>query len=171
MGENLEVPGRLAVRTPMQWAPGPTAGFTSADPRDMVLPPPDGEYGPDRVSVAQQLHDPGSLMTWIEKINRRFRECPALGMGGVTVHDLSERAVLAHQLDADGDVVVVLHHFDEEPVDVVVPVAGLDDGYELCDMLHDGPDMPEPHVISDGEVKVHLGRYGCRWLRLARHQT
>ena len=166
MGENLDVPGRLAVRTPMQWAAGPTAGFTTADPRDMVLPVPDGEYGPDHVSVAQQLHDPDSLMAWIQMINRRFRECPALGLGEVTVHDVAEPAVLAHQLTADGDTVVVLHHLGEEPVDVAVAVAGLADGAELCDMLHRGPGVPEPHVVTDGEVKVHLGRYGCRWLRL-----
>ncbi|HSJ91600.1 MAG TPA: alpha-amylase family protein [Ilumatobacter sp.] len=171
MGENLDVPGRLAVRTPMQWAGGPTAGFTTADPGEMVLPVPDGEYGPDHVSVAQQLHDPDSLMAWMQMVNRRFRECPALGLGEVTVYDLAEPAVLAHQLTADGDTVLVLHHLDEEPVDVVVPVTGLDDGAELCDMLHRGPGLPEPHVIADGEVKVHLGRYGCRWLRLTRHQT
>src|SRR5690606_28018145 len=116
MGENLAVPGRLAVRTPMQWWPGPTAGFTTADPSEMVLPVPDGEYGRDHVSVAQQLHDPDSLMAWMAMLNRRFRECPALGLGEVTVHDLEESSVLAHQLTADGDSVLVLHHLDEEPV-------------------------------------------------------
>jgi trehalose synthase len=171
MGENLDVPGRQAVRTPMQWAAGSTAGFTTADAREMVLPVPDGEYGPDHVNVAQQLHDPDSLLSWIETISRRFRECPALGMGEVTVHDLAVPAVLAHQLTADGDAVVVLHHLDEDPVDVTVPVVGVDDGAELCDMLHRGPGLPEPHVVTDGEVNVHLGRYGCRWLRLTRHQT
>ncbi len=166
MGENLDVPGRLAVRTPMQWAPGPTAGFTTAAPRQMVAPAPDGEYGPDRVNVAQQIHDPDSLMAWIERLNRRFRVCPTLGMGDVTVHDLPEAAVLAHQLTADGDVVLVLHNFAEDPVDVVVPVTGVEDGVELCNLLHPGPDAPEPHVVTGGAVKVQLGRYGCAWLRL-----
>src|SRR5690606_25375137 len=128
MGENLDVPGRLAVRTPMQWSPGPTGGFTTAAPRETVLPVPDGACGPDRVNAAQQLHDPDSLMAWIERLNRRFRVCPTLGVGDVTVHDLPEAAVLAHQLTADGDVVVVLHNFGERPVDVTVPVTGVDDG-------------------------------------------
>ena len=166
MGENLDVPGRLAVRTPMQWSSGPTAGFTTADPSHMVLPVPDGEYGPDRVSVAQQLHDPDSLLSWMEMLNRRFRECPELGMGEVTVHDLAEPAVLAHQLTAGGDSTVVVHNLSDEPVDVTVPVTGFDDGAELCDMLHRGQGVPDPHVVTDGALKVHLGRYGCRWLRL-----
>src|SRR5690606_36407475 len=38
MGENLDVPGRLAVRTPMQWSAGPTAGFTTADPDRLITP-------------------------------------------------------------------------------------------------------------------------------------
>jgi trehalose synthase len=166
MGENLVVPGREAVRTPMQWSPGPTAGFTTAEPRHMVLPVPDGEYGPDRVSVAQQLHDPDSLLSWMEMLNRRFRECPALGTGEVTVHDLAEPAVLAHQLTADGDSMVVLHNLGDEPVDISVPVAGFEDGSELCDMLHRGPGVPEPAEVTDSTLKVHLGRYGCMWLRL-----
>jgi trehalose synthase len=166
MGENLDVPGRLAVRTPMQWSAGPTAGFTTADPSHMVLPVPDGEYGPDRVSVARQLHDPESLLSWMEMLNRRFRECPELGMGEVTVHDLDEPAVLAHQLTAGGDSMLVVHNLGDEPVDVTVPATGFDDGVELCDMLHRGPGVPDPHVVTDGALKVHLGRYGCLWLRL-----
>lgn len=166
MGENLDVPGRLAVRTPMQWATGPTAGFTTAEPRHMVLPVPAGEFGPDRVSVAEQLHDPESLLSWMEMLNRRFRECPALGMGEVTVHDVAEPAVLAHQLAADDDSVVVVHNLGEAPVDVTVPATGFDDGVELCDMLHRGAGLPEPHTVTDGELKLHLGRYGCVWLRV-----
>jgi trehalose synthase len=166
MGENLDVPGRLAVRTPMQWATGPTAGFTTAEPRHMVLPVPAGEFGPDRVSVAEQLHDPESLLSWMEMLNRRFRECPALGMGEVTVHDVAEPAVLAHQLAADDDSVVVVHNLGEAPVDVTVPATGFDDGVELCDMLHRGAGLPEPHTVTDGELKIHLGRYGCVWLRV-----
>ncbi len=31
MGEDLSLPGRLAVRNPMQWSPGPGGGFTESD--------------------------------------------------------------------------------------------------------------------------------------------
>ena len=36
MGENLEVDGRLAVRTPMQWTDGPNGGFSTAPPRRLT---------------------------------------------------------------------------------------------------------------------------------------
>ena len=44
MSENLEIEGRLAVRTPMQWTSGPAAGFTTAPPDAACRPFPDGEY-------------------------------------------------------------------------------------------------------------------------------
>jgi glycosidase len=32
MGEDLNLDGRMSVRTPMQWSPGPSAGFSTASP-------------------------------------------------------------------------------------------------------------------------------------------
>ena len=47
MGEHLGLDGRMAVRTPMQWAPGPGAGFSAA-PGRLVRPLLRGPFGPDR---------------------------------------------------------------------------------------------------------------------------
>ena len=40
MGENLDVPGRLSVRTPMQWTPYDNGGFSTAPPERFVRPMP-----------------------------------------------------------------------------------------------------------------------------------
>ena len=42
MGENLDVEGRLAVRTPMQWDDGPNGGFSTAPRRRLTRPQPTG---------------------------------------------------------------------------------------------------------------------------------
>ena len=83
MAENLAIEGRYAVRPPMQWADD--GGFTEADEgrRPMV----EGEWGPQRVNVAAQRRDPGSLLNWFERLIRRRRECPELGFGALTVLD------------------------------------------------------------------------------------
>ncbi len=52
MGEDLAAEGRLAVRTPMQWADGKNGGFSSAEEADLVARPVQGEYGPDAVNAA-----------------------------------------------------------------------------------------------------------------------
>ena len=49
---------RTGTRTPMQWAPGPAAGFSAADEADFYLPL---DPAPERPDVASQQADPGSL--------------------------------------------------------------------------------------------------------------
>ena len=81
MGENLEVPGRYAVRTPMQWSSAKNAGFSKATKRRLPRPVTEGAYGPEHVNVASQRSDPDSLWTFIAQLIRRYRQSPELGWG------------------------------------------------------------------------------------------
>src|SRR5690606_27675038 len=81
MGENLDIEGRLSVRTPMQWSPEPNGGFSTADRRRLARPIPDGDFGPDRVNVLDQRRESDSLLNWMERIMRRRRETPEFGWG------------------------------------------------------------------------------------------
>ena len=38
MGENLALPGRDAIRTPMQWSDARNAGFSAAPSEELVAP-------------------------------------------------------------------------------------------------------------------------------------
>lgn len=52
MGEDLSLPGRQAIRTPMQWSFKENAGFSTAPPDKLVRPVIDkGEYGYQTVNV------------------------------------------------------------------------------------------------------------------------
>ena len=62
MAENLRIPGRLAVRTPMQWTAADNGGFSKAQKRRLTRPLPDGLYGPERVNAADQRHDHQSFL-------------------------------------------------------------------------------------------------------------
>ena len=63
MGEDLSLPGREAIRTPMQWDDGPNAGFSKARPGDLVRPViTRGPFGSRRVNVRAQQRDPNSLL-------------------------------------------------------------------------------------------------------------
>ena len=61
MGDNIWLPDRNGVRTPMQWEDGLNAGFSSAT-EDQVYAPviQDDPYGVQWVNVAAQQADPGS---------------------------------------------------------------------------------------------------------------
>ena len=55
MGEDLSLPGRQSIRTPMQWSHQPNAGFSPADPDKLVQPVIDsGDFGYERVNVTAQ---------------------------------------------------------------------------------------------------------------------
>ena len=58
MGENLDVPGRLSVRTPMQWTPYGSGGFSTAAADALVRPMTEGDFDVKHVSVARQRSDP-----------------------------------------------------------------------------------------------------------------
>ncbi len=166
MGENLEIPGRVAVRTPMQWSAGPTAGFTSAGARRLVRRPPAGGFGPDHVNVADQRRDPDSLLAFVGLLVQRYRECPELGWSGVHVLDQPHAAVLALCSSIDDAAMITLHNLAPEPVRVPLRVP-VPEATRLVDVLADG----EEPVADDGTVQVDLDGYGYRWLRVVSPAT
>jgi maltose alpha-D-glucosyltransferase/alpha-amylase len=160
MGENLEIEGRQAVRTPMQWTPNLNGGFSTADPSRFRNPMPGGEYAPEHVNVGAQLRDPDSLLQWIMRLIETYRECPELAWGHYQVLDCHD-AVLAHRCDIDGGVVLAVHNFGDEGQEVVLTMEGLDDSHVLTDLLVDGT----VQIDADGRARVEIGSYGCRWFR------
>ena len=153
MRESLEIPGRLSVRSPMQWSSERHRGFTTADQPGRPLAPGEAE-------VAGQRRDPESLLTWMELLIRRRRECPELGWGETTILDAGDPAVLAHRADWDESTIVAVHSFASEPREVRIEVGEADAVVDLF-----GPDELKPR---DGSVPVELGRYGHRWFRVRR---
>src|SRR5688500_20117328 len=115
MEENLDIPGRMSVRSPMQWSGERHRGFTTGEVPCRPLAPGDAE-------VAAQRRDPGSLLSWMERLIRRRRECPELGWGEVTLLDAGDPAVLAHRADWDGSAIVALHSLAAEPREARVEV-------------------------------------------------
>lgn len=164
MGENLAAPERQAVRTPMQWTDEPGAGFSPADPARFPAPLTEGEYGPLAVNVARQRRDEGSLLNWFERLLRRRRETPELGLGRWSVVESDPPSVLVHRCDWDGHTVVALHNFSAEPCPVSVTLDGLPDA-EAADDLLDGASELQ---IEDATLSLTLEGHGYRWYRIRR---
>ena len=161
MGEDLTAEGRMAVRTPMQWAPGPSGGFSSAPPSRLIQrPTPDG-YGPEHVNVKDQRHYPDSLWTFMREVISLRRTCPELGWGELTVLESGNDRVLAHRCDLDESAVIAVHNLGADPVSVSVAVDGLDDGMELVDLL-----QRDALPVESGPLELALPGYGFHWFRL-----
>jgi maltose alpha-D-glucosyltransferase/alpha-amylase len=158
LGDDQRVPGRGAVRVAMQWTAGHAAGFTTGDPKVPLVT--DGPYGPDRVNVAEERRDPGSLLNWMERAIRARKELPEFGWGECRVLDTDQPAVLAHRCDWLGGSVLALHNFGPDPVDVAVELGDGADGRMLEVLADQGYEPAKP-----GEP-LALAGYGYRWFRL-----
>ncbi|GAA3239125.1 alpha-amylase family protein [Actinocorallia longicatena] len=155
MGENLDLPSRMAVRTPMQWRPDEFGGFSTAEPH---IPMPSGDYAPEHVSVSAQRGDPDSLLSWTGMLAERYRQNPEMAWGAFSLVDSGDPAVLAYRYDDDDDgPLVILHNFADRPVTVTPALDGLDG--RLVDLLQNA------ETLLTDETAFDLEPYGTRWLR------
>jgi glycosidase len=166
MAENLDIPGRLAVRTPMQWTAGLNGGFSKAQKRRLTRPLPDGLFGPERINAADQRHDHESFWWFMRNLIYTYRQQPELGWSTVEILKQPNPAVLAHACrEASGWAMVALHNFGADSALVTVQLADVPRGSMLIDLL-DG--LSEHELDASGGVELDLGAYGYRWLRLRR---
>ncbi len=162
MGEDLSLPGRLAVRNPMQWSDRAAGGFSAAD-QTYRPTRPDGPFGYQTVNAAAQRHQPDSLHSWVTNTIRVRRECPEFGWGQWRTLPVGDPRVLAIEYHWRDGCVVTLHNLSAEPATAQLP-----------DDLSISPSSRDVvEVLGDGESpgsigpKIELAGYGYRWLRLS----
>lgn len=164
MGDDLSLPDRESVRTPMQWNDEAHGGFSSAPRERLVLPPiAQGEYGYGSVNVEAQRRDPESLLNWLERAVRRRKESPEFGLGACTWIDTGRPALLAHRCDLDGATVYALHNLSGQALRFELPLGPGPGGGCVHDVLADH----RHEVQEDGTYRGELEPYGYRWLRRA----
>jgi trehalose synthase len=166
MAENLDIPGRFAVRGPMQWTHDQNGGFSRAAPRRLPRPVTDGLYGPERINVAEQRHDHQSFWWFIRDLIYTYRQQPEIGWSTAEVLDQPNPAVLAHCCrEKTGWTMVALHNFGADRCMVPIQIADAPEGSTLVDLL-DGLSVHE--LDAKGRLEIGLDGYGYRWLRLMR---
>jgi len=112
----VDIDGRDGARTPMQWSPGPNAGFTTAS--TPWLPVPDARIKND--NVTDQQADLGSLWRLYHDLLTLRRSTPALA-GGESLLLPTDGRVLAYCRAAARDGVLVALNFDHNPHSVPLP--------------------------------------------------
>lgn len=162
MGENLDLDGRLAVRTPMQWAAGERAGFTTADPDDLPRPPPSGPYGPDHANVTDQQREDGSLLNWIERLIRLRRGTPEVGWGAWELVESPRHEILALRFEWGDRVLLTVHNVSGEPIDCALSWRPEPDT-RVEQILDGGAALRGEDGATTG---VSLDRYGCGWFKV-----
>ncbi|MGI5239784.1 alpha-amylase family protein [Dactylosporangium sp. CA-139066] len=164
MGEDLRLPERDAIRTPMQWSPIAHAGFTSADvaAEDLIRPViDDGPFAYRDVNVTDQRRDPDSLLVWFERMLHTLRECEEIGIGDHDVLPVEAEHVLAHRAEAPSGAVLFIHNLADRPARFSLP-RDVDCGEEPVELFSDR----EYDHLDLRELCVE--GYGYRWIRLRR---
>ena len=156
MGDYLALPDRNAARTPMQWSAARNAGFSTAPRDDLVLDVVSrGEFGYRNVNVADQRHDPRSLLHFVRRANTVRRELRELSLGSWETLLLRETSVFAIRYRTDGSELVAVHNLAPSKV----RVRGLEtDGYVDAFANRD---------YGRAGRTIELDGYGFRWLRPA----
>jgi maltose alpha-D-glucosyltransferase/alpha-amylase len=167
MGENLRLPERYAIRTPMQWTAGPNAGFSTAPPEKLIRPViAEGPFSYQCVNVAAQRLDQNSLLNWIARVIRTRTECPEFGWGDMCFLDTDNTAVAAHTCTWRGRTMAAVHNFSHEAVSTAIAWPA---GIECVEQVF-GRDNCEP-VRGSPPAVMHLDGYDYRWLRISTKGT
>jgi maltose alpha-D-glucosyltransferase / alpha-amylase len=115
MGEDLSLPERRSIRTPMQWTPDRNGGFSTAPKRDFVAPIV--STGPLRyasVNVADADRDPDSLLNWLRRALRVRRQRPAFGEAGWDAVETGDSAVIALRYQTSFGDTLAVHNLSSE---------------------------------------------------------
>lgn len=165
IGEDLSRPEREAVRPVMQWTAERHAGFSRAE--EIEYPVIDDEtYGYERVNVAAQQRDPGSLLNWTERMLRMRQECPEIAWGEYEVLRTGAAEVLGLRYEWRGVSLVTLHNFSPERKSVELRLKG-QGGEKLFNVFSDDSSKAK----ADGIHRFDLDGYGFRWLRVGAADT
>ncbi|MCU1583812.1 MAG: trehalose synthase [Microbacteriaceae bacterium] len=162
MGEDLSAGDRQAVRTPMQWTAERNGGFSSARPSKLPAAVVGDGFSPTHVNVADQRHDPDSLLHFIRRLIQRYRASAEIGWGEFRVLKQPNNAVLAHTVSGDEGLMFAVHNFSPDPTTVTLSIEGESPPMRLVDLLRDNSAVTD----DKGVLQLSLEGYGFRWLRI-----
>ncbi len=117
MGDNIWLPDRNGVRTPMQWDASVSAGFSpSTSLYSPVINTPPFDY--QSVNVAAQLTDSGSLWNSMRRMVNLRKEHPTLANGELSWIDAGSETILAFLRSSPQERLIAVHNLYPNPQDV-----------------------------------------------------
>jgi glycosidase len=146
----------------MQWTAGPGGGFSTAPKSKLVRPLAEEPFGPEAVNVAAQRRDPDSLLAFVSRLIRRRRDTPEFAWGAWELIESRAPSLFAHRCDWQGSTAIAVHNLGPNRATLTLDAQLLGD-VEAIDDLFTGKRL-EPR--GDGSLRLALGGYGHRWLRL-----
>ncbi|WP_343419361.1 alpha-amylase family glycosyl hydrolase [Candidatus Flexifilum breve] len=152
MGDNINLPDRNGVRTPMQWEDAPHAGFSNTQSdalyADVIRDP---IYGFQNVNVVAQQADQTSLLHTVRHMILKRKALPFLAKGRLTWLEDTPLSSLSYWRNTPDGRLLALHNLADEPLTINLPE---------WDTLEN---VLQPDVAVTSEFT--LPPYGYGWLR------
>ncbi|WP_241228155.1 maltose alpha-D-glucosyltransferase [Actinobaculum sp. 352] len=165
MGDDIWLPDRDGVRTPMQWSPDPSAGFSTADPSNFYLPLNNNpHFSGQVVNVESQLSQRSSLLLWMRNMLTVRRRHTALGDGDFKLLTSSNDSVLAFTRSNASETLLCVMNFASTPQAARLQIADFG-GAQPIDVFG-GARFPK--LTHKGSCTITLGARGFYWLLLQR---
>ena len=164
MGDNIWLPDRNGVRTPMQWDTSPNAGFSTAPAERLYTPViSEGEYSYEKVNVAAEMADPDSLLNKIKQMIQVRKANPVLAMGKYDFL-LKEKkdCLLIHRFLGEQHIICALN-LTENPQSIQLDLAAFR-GSQINNLLTNDA-FPD---ITEDSYPVDLPPYAYLWLEISR---
>jgi maltose alpha-D-glucosyltransferase / alpha-amylase len=115
MGDNIWLPDRDGVRTPMQWANSLHAGFTDGNPETLYRPVIDaGEYGYKKINVSQQEDDAESFLNRMKALVQVRKAHPIFASQAYAIINHKQHEIFAIQRSNESETIVCLHNLTNE---------------------------------------------------------
>jgi maltose alpha-D-glucosyltransferase/alpha-amylase len=162
MGDNISLPDRNGVRTPMQWDASRNAGFSSA-PADQLYAPVIDDSA--RVNAAYQRADPNSLFNTLRRMIALRKKHSAFGQGRFEWAACNSNAVAAYVRQHHAERLLILNNLSRaaQQVEVQIPDGASSSPVDLLT----GKVFP---TSSDGQLKLSLAPHQYLWLALSETQ-
>jgi len=162
MGDNIWLPDRNGVRTPMQWTGQPGAGFSKADPSEFWISLIDDEtYGYQTVNVEAQRANPNAIFHLMKQMIATRKANPVLGWGSFEFVRNDNNAILAYLRQTDEADFLFVANLSGQPQQASLPLAEFA-GVTPTDLLTGKSLDPVP----EGSYSLSLSPYQYHWLRL-----
>ena len=162
MGDNIYLGDRNGVRTPMQWSSARNAGFSTANPQRLYLPPVyDPEYHFEAINVEAQQNNVHSLLWWTKRLLALRKRHQAFGRGGLHVLASDNPKTLAFVRRHGDERVLVVANLSRFAQCTWIELAEFN-GMRPVEMLGRAK-FPE---IGEGTYCVTLGPYAFYWFLL-----
>jgi maltose alpha-D-glucosyltransferase/alpha-amylase len=160
MGDNIWLPDRNGVRTPMQWNGRTNAGFSEANPDMLYAPVIDtDEFSYKSVNVENADKDPDSILNRMRKLIHIRKSNPVFALGDYQfiAKDQAECLVILRSYQ-DQQILCALNLTDRNQ-ELMLHLPDLI-GKQLCELMS-GKQVVK---ITDADTPLHLKPYGFLWL-------